>query len=330
MILYDESPLIPPGHTLAIICGGFPMTGATGYFPYDLYNGEVMGMLPPRIFAPPVYPPTYFYSMARGEDPAIQFVLDTLGHTIQALGDFDLDGLPETILCEFANAAMPGFEILNSACGIDFVSSPRMGSGLLINTNDVHLPAHHSLSDLCWFLPDNDFNHIADACLITPLWAFEEILPVAGGNVPWAGDESVALYASWQHNIAVLATDSLGDLVFDELGSMLMLDNVHTVCPIARPLIAGEFILANDLANGEHLRLAMKVVDPTIDDLTISFGDGLLRLDWGDVPGAGQYELLESVDDSEYFPTGISSAMSELELGPPLADIMHYEVAARR
>ncbi|MBK6909411.1 MAG: hypothetical protein IPH10_00515 [bacterium] len=330
MKLFEASPLVPPGHSLAVVCGGFPMTGEAGVFAYDLIEGEVFAVLPPRIFAPPDNPPMYFYSMARGPDPAFQYYLDTLGHKVLAMMDINLDGLPEILFSEYASLGMPGFEVLAEARGIDYVTSPWLGSGLLVNTNDVHLPPHHNLSDMFWFLPDNDHNHIADACMPVNLWAFKEVLPVAGGNIPWAGDMTVNLYASWQHHISVMSTDSVGGMTFGEVGSMVMMDGVHGICALNRPLEAGEFVLAQDNFNGTRVRLAAKVIDPTIHDLTLLYADGLLHFRWTEIPGARQYELMQSPDGMIYVPTGLLTMEPSFILPFPPDPLLHYQVAVRR
>ena len=156
-------------------------------------------------------------------------------------------------------------------------------------------------------------------------------LPVVQAPLPWAGETFVNIYASWQHNIAVYACDSLGQTLYGLLGTVYMADSVDAVCALTRPLVADEFVIAHDLNSNEQLLLATKVINPVPQHLTVAYAaDEAVHLSWSAVEGAAFYHIYASFDAVNFFFTGFVTPETHFILPPSGEPKQFYRVTAFR
>jgi len=330
MMIYESYSTFPPESSLAVICGGFPSAGISRIAAYVVCRDTVTPCLF-HDFGPPSSPPMFFYSMSLGHQPMMYHVLDTVIHQVLTMLDSNGDQIPDQILCSYADASRPGFAILSNARGIDKGTHHTGVAGLLVNTKDVHLPEHLSLSDRFWFLPDFDLDNVADACFESPFWEFADILPALQAPLPWAGENLVNIYASWHHNVSVYACDSLGQVLTELLGTVYLADSVEAVCTLNRSLMAGEFIIAHDLNTNEQLLLATQVIHPVPQRLTIACAaDETIHLRWDAVEGAAFYQIYASFDAENFFFTGLVTPETHFVLPPSAEPKQFYRVTAVR
>jgi len=333
MMIFENYFLLPPEHCLALICGGEALLGVARILALDIYQGQVMGQYSIQDFGPPLHPPMFFYSMTRSTETGLEFyyVLDTLNRQILTMADLNADLIPDEIAGIYASALWPGFEPLMNLRGVEAVIHPHMGFGLIgyeewMREADVFDPY-----DMSFFLPDADGDNVADACIPADRFEFLVFSPSIQVPLPWAGDTVVSLFATWDHDIAVWATDSLGQILFEELGMTHMFSGVDGECMLSRPLLAEEFVLPIDMQTGERLRLATKVINPIPQEVTIVLeAPGMLHLRWEAVPGAEYYAIYKALEPFE-FPPEPSFFTETNEIVLPLADeVKFYRVTAVR
>ncbi len=77
--------------------------------------------------------------------------------------------------------------------------------------------------------------------------------------LPIEGDQTVQLFATWNHTTEVWATDSQGQIFYELLGAAQMTEGVDAQCALNRHLVADEYILPIDVNTGERPWLATKV-----------------------------------------------------------------------
>jgi hypothetical protein len=320
-------------HTLVLICGGepveFPFTARI--LPLDIYEGEVWGELPMLDFTVPPYDPMFFYTMAYWSDLGRYYFVDTLNHQVVTMPDWDGNLIPDMEeLSTFASAFWSGFEPLYDMRSVEPTMHRYHGFGLIVNNEDVHYTDNICPYDERFFLADWDGDNVADECL--PAYRFEFLSSRPRIHVrPWAGEDVVMLFGSWDHSIEVWATDSLGEDLHEPLGNVWMEWGVHAECMLSRALEPGEFILAIDMETGGRLRLATKVIDPTPQNMTICFLPGVFVLQWEEVLGADHYNIYES-DDPELFPADPTYTAFINEFGLPMMpnEKLFYRVTAER
>jgi hypothetical protein len=325
MMIFENYFLLPDSHCLGLVCGGLPSMNIAQLLLLDIYHGEVISM--PITFD---YPGMFFYSITYSYETELYYVLDTLNQQILTMADMDGDSIPEAIMSVYANAFWPGFEPLLNMRGVDAGVHPYIGAGVSVNHFDVHLGHCVYPYDGVFYLPDYDGNSVADECLWVPMYEFLIFTPVIQHPLPWEGDISVMLHATWDHDIGVWTTDPLGEILFEPLGIIHMVGGVDAECMLMRPLEAGEFILAMDMNTGD-MSDPIQVMSLTPQEVTIVCeGSGLLHLRWEPVPGADYYAVYKSNDPFE-FPPEPSYFTETNEIVLPLADeVKFYRVTAVR
>jgi hypothetical protein len=119
--------------------------------------------------------------------------------------------------------------------------------------------------------------------------------------------------------------------MFEHLGYTFM-EMPHMDCWLDRDLMAGEFIIAQDMENGRKLKLATRVIDPTPQGLTVGLEDlTILTLRWEKVPGADYYTVYESFDPMDFTGATIHSTLTnELDLPMPPDAKVFYQVTAMK
>lgn len=340
---YDLSPFLrasdmmmfedySPEHCLALICGGEPAVNHARILGLEIYDGQVVSEFPLLLdFTVPPYDPMFFYSMVYWSDNERYYFVDTLNHQVVTMPDWDGDHIPDMEeLSTYASAFWPGFEPLFGMRSVEPTVHRHHGFGLIVNHEDAHYTDMIRPYDDRFFLADWDGDDVADECM--PAYRFEFVSSRPRIHVrPWAGEEVVMLFGSWDHPIEVWATDSLGSDLYEPLCTVWMEWGVHAECTLPRALELGEFILAIDAETGGRLRLATKVVDPTPQNLTIHFLPGVLLLQWDEVPGADHYNIYESDDPVEFSlePTYISFT-NEFAIPMPDPERWFYRVTAER
>ena len=335
MMLHNNFFMFPPEHSLALLCGGDLMLGHARIVGFDIFDGMVQPYLPPPDpyvlldFFVPDYDPMYFYSMAYSPDMDRYYLVDTLNQQIVTMGDYDGDLIPDMVdLSTFASAMM--FPDLVGMRSVEPTVHRYHGYGLIVNHEDTRYTDAIYPYDERLFLPDMNGDHIADACFPAMRFEFVTCKPKILGS-PWEGEISVQLMASWDHPIDVYATDSLGQTLFEPLGNTYM-EMPHMACGLFRPLMAGEYIIAQDMENGRKLKLATRVIDPTPQGLTVGIEDlTMLTLRWEAVPGADYYNIFESFDPMDF--TGATvyfTDTNEFSLPMPPDDKLFYQVKAMK
>ena len=304
--------MLPPEHSLVVVCGGMPPSGMARILLLDVFNGEVIGPVWQYDFGPPDWPPMFFYSMERAEMVHFWYVADTLNQRILLMQDVQLeDGVPDEIVSVFANAAEPGFELLGIAHGLDRATHRFMGTGLLANVYDAHIYELMNPYQMNYFLLDPDGDLHADFMMPLPLYEFTEFRPAIQVPLPWAGENFVQIYGSWEHDIAVMSTDETGQIVFEDLGMVHMAPGIDAECPLIRPLFPDEYIRPVDMQTGKSTGVT-QVIDPTPQDFTIFYIplEDVMEFCWKPVAGAGHYQIwwIDDLND----PAGWT------EFSPPL------------
>jgi hypothetical protein len=329
LMIFQDCAFLPPGHSLALICGGEPPMGVGRILALDLYAGEVVATYASADFGPPTHPPMFFYSMSRSVETGTYFVLDTMLHNVYTMTDLDGNLVPDEISGVFASAAWPGFEPLVDQHGVDETFHPFLGAGLMLTAYDAHPadllnpPREH------YFLPDADGNDMADGMLLLPLKEFLSITPIIQVPRPMPGDNFLLLFASWEHDVTVWSTDSTGELMIESLGMVHIAPGNYATCPLIRPLENGEYIVPRDTQNGKH-PAPILVTMPAPQHLVISVGpgDGIIFLHWDPVPGAIEYAIWMSNDGVEFFDSGMRTPINQFAIPP--ANKQFFEVRAIR
>ena len=334
MMLHNNFFMFPPEHSLALICGGDLMLGHARILGLDIFDGMVQPPDPFILldFTVPPYTPMYFYSMARSPDMGRYYLVDSLNQQIVTMGDYgDLIPIMED-LTTYASAFWPGFEPLLGMRSVEPTVHRYHGFGLIVNHEDQRYTDAIAPYDQRWFLPDMNGDHVADACFPASRFEFVTCKPHII-DPPWEGEMTVRLLASWDHPIEVYATDSLGQNNFEDLGWTYM-EMPHMSCELFRPLMAGEFIIAEDAENGRKLKLATRVIDPTPQDVTISLFDPAAQiyiLRWEAVPGANYYNIYESYDPMVFPPEPMyGSTTNEMHILAPIGEKLFYQVTAMK
>ncbi len=95
-----------------------------------------------------------------------------------------------------------------------------------------------------------------------------------------------------------------------------MMPGVDAECPLMRPLLAGEYVLAVDAETNQRLKIPTAVIDPTPHALTLYYFDGMMSLHWNAVPGAEYYTVYSTIGGMEIplFDTPDTQAMLPLPL----------------
>jgi len=302
-MIFENYFLLPDSHCLGLVCGGVPFAHVAQLLTLDIYHGEVVGPLGMLDF-----PEMFFYAMTHSDETELYYMLDTLNQQIVAMADMNADSVPETMISVYANAFEPGFEPLLNMRGVDAGEHPYHGAGVCVNHFDVHLGDLVCPYDVLFFLPDYDGNNMADVCLPIPRYEFLAFTPIIQLPPPWPGDCTVMLHATWEHDIEVWTSDSLGETLFEMLSVTPMMDGVDAECLLGRPLMAGEFIVPVDADMDEQQGPVVRVFDPTPHGLTMQYLPGIFLLRWEEVSGADHYNIYDSDDPVEFSlePTFIS------------------------
>lgn len=332
LITYPVHPMLPPGHALAVICGGLPDIGNARIAGFDLFHGEVIGMPIVHEFGPPLHPPMYFNSMMPNAPAGEWYVLDFLNHQILRMQDLVFaDGVPDEIAGVFASLAVPGFEPLLNAVGIDFAIHPFMGPGVLLVNYDIHIGEMHAPYDHFWFLMDADGDMQADVIAPTRLCEFLQVYPSIVGPQPWISEMHVQLFATWEHDIAVWSTDESGEILQEMLGMQHMARGMHAECMLLRPLMPHDRLVAVDMQTGQRSGPPVPVVAAMPEALVLHFDpDGILYMQWAPFPGAANYAIYASNDGVEFYDTGLRTTAPSFELPLPPIPRQYYHVTALR
>ncbi|MBU0509566.1 hypothetical protein KKH27_12120 [bacterium] len=331
LLVFPEPPMYPPGHSRGLVFGQNELSGAGRILALHLLEGEVIEPPTAVDFGLPLYPPMFFsaagYSEARGRF----FVVDTIGRQILHMVDINGDLLPDEIEGVYASAAWPGFELLDCMRGVDVSAHPFIGFGLTVSCDGRHAPEDVFAYEERWFLPDTDGDNVADLCEMLPVYQFLRFTPAIQYPPLWAGEMMVMLHGSWEHDIAVFASDSMGEVLFDQVGFVHMGPGIDMECPLLRPLLPGEFVIPVDMYDNRRPRLATPVVDPTPRSLTLFFDfDGQLHLRWEAVAGADHYLIYTSTDAISFGWTGDIAQTNEFVFPVPPEDVLFYRVTAEK
>jgi hypothetical protein len=331
MMLLLNYFMLPPQHSLALICGADPDLGHARMVGLDIYDGTVQPPEPYLMldFPAPPYDPMFFYSMAYSKDMHRYYVVDTLNQRIVSMGDYDGDLIPDPEdLTIYASAFWPGFEPLFGMRSVEPTVHSHRGFGLIVNFEDAGYTHSIKTYDMRFFLPDADGDNVADGCLPVPRYEFITCMPHVA--VPWAGESTIQVLATWEHAVAVWTSDSLGEDLYESLCDLWMVIP-DMGCDLMRPLMAGEFIIAMDMENGRKLNLATKVIDPTPKELVLWLdSDGMLHLRWKEVPGASYYCIYKGLEPFEFPPEPTYYSETNEIVVPSADDKKFYRVTASK
>ncbi|MBM3324858.1 MAG: T9SS type A sorting domain-containing protein, partial [Calditrichaeota bacterium] len=136
--------------------------------------------------------------------------------------------------------------------------------------DDVHIEHQIDPYATYLFLPDANYDRVADTCKTVYAYEFIYFTPHIQVPLPVEGNQVVQLFATWMHNIQVWASDSLGENLSEMLGAAQMSDGVDAECALSRALVEGEFILPVDQTTGQRPRLATRVGRDVSTDETVS------------------------------------------------------------
>jgi len=328
-MIFENYFLLPPEHSLALVCGGEPPLFMGRLLTLDMYEGEVVTPLDTLDF-----PDKFLYAMTADSNYAFYYILDTLNQEIFTMEDVDGDSIPDLMVSVYASAFWPGFEPLLNMRGVDAGMHPYYGAGLSVNHFDIHLGDLINPYAEIFFLPDYNADNVADECLLVPRYEFLTFTPVIQVPLPWIGESIVMLHATWEHDIEVWACDEMGEILYEMLGVTPMMDGVDAECMLSRPVMAEEYVLAMDTQTGTKSQ-AVGVIDPTPQGLTIYFTTEAtfipIRLLWEKVPGADHYNVYES-DDPMVFPPEPSYVTETNGIALPLipGENRFFQVKAER
>jgi hypothetical protein len=334
MLIFRNQPPIPPSESRVVLCGGLPMGGYRSRVrAMGLYSDGTLRE-PPDVeqdFGPPLYPPLFFGAMAYDLTRNVFFVLDTVQRRILNMVDANGDLVPDEIAGEYAHPIWPGFLPLQEATGLDVATHRTLGFGLIIQRGDKHIPHVVQYEQHWLFLPDANGDNIAESCLEVPAYQFLNLLPAIEEEVIWAGETTVPVFGTWQHNMLVWKTDSFGGARSELLGTAHMSD-LHMTCELSRPLLAGEFVLPVDELWSTSPSLATPVAYVTPTDLTLAFAeDSQLHLRWTAVDGATSYCIYSSEDCVTFFDTGLRADDTKIAFpAPPGGTRLCYRVTAEK
>ncbi len=326
-LIFNDYPLYPPGHSLGLIFGGTMLGDGALIMALHLFEGNVVE--PPLVlnFSPP---PMFFSSADYSEDREVFYVFDGLEKRILILSDLNFDLIPDFISGEYAGPFTPGFEMLIGARGVDIGEHPQLGWGITANRFGQHIPEHSYPYDFHFFLPDLNFDNVADLMIPVSLYEFMTFKPVFHAQPLWAEQMNVFIHGTWEHDIGVFISDSLGENLFAQIGVLHMSPTIDGECLLMQPLLAGMFVIPVDLVNGARLNLAVKVIDPTPRNLTLAYDpDGQLHLRWEAVEGAESYHIYGSADGVNYGWTGDITETTEFVM-PLIDQRFFYQVKAVR
>ncbi len=325
-MIFEDYFLLPPSHSLALVCGGEAPLFMGRLLTLDMYEGEVVTPLDTFDF-----PGRFLYAMTNNSNYTFYYLLDTLNQEIFTMQDIDGDSIPDLMASVYASAFWPGFEPLLNMRGVDAGIHPAYGEGLCVNHFDIHFgDLTNPYTDIL-FLPDYNADNIADECLLVPRCEFLTFTPVIQVPLPWIGENTVMLHATWDHDISVFLTDPLGEILYEELGMTHMSVGVDAECMLIRPLMAEEYMLALDLQTGTKSQ-AVGVIDPTPQNVTINvFDPGTIWLRWEEVSGATSYNIYES-DNPIDFPLEptYTTITNDIPILSPIGEKLFYRVTAGR
>jgi hypothetical protein len=274
MRIFNDPPQLPVGHSFALICGGVPALDVGRILALDIYQGQVVAPHETIDFGPPTYPPMHLRSMTRCIFSGLYFAIDAAYNAeeerIVAMSDNNQDLLPEAIISTYASSLWRGFEELEGMKGVDVGGYiPSRPFGLFVTHDDVHLPHAMDPYATFLFLPDANFDRVADACETVHAYEFLLFTPCIQVPLPVQGDQTVQLFATWMDNIQIWASDSLGQNLSELLGSVQILNGVDAACALSRPLVEGEFIVPVDQTINRRPSLATRVGSGSAADETI-------------------------------------------------------------
>jgi hypothetical protein len=310
----------PNGNGLLLLCGFVP--GAGGCLQaLELSDSSIVGEFSTQAFT------QYFYSMERVEATNSYFIVDTSTTQVYSMGDTNSDLLPDLITGTYASVST--FPQLAGMRSVEAAVHPVFGFGLIVNNESARYTHLIQPYDSRWFLVDSNGDNQADQCWPVRRCEFIQVTPQIRSE-PIAGDNFVSVFGTWNHEVGVYTTNEAGEVLFDLLGTVLFEDSVQYAMELARPLLAGEYIIPQDLVNGERSGCPTQVIFPPPTALVIGYDPefGMLQLTWEAVPGALTYALHASDDGVEFYDTGIRSGTNQLEIPLPPMEIQFYRVTA--
>ncbi|MCL4305012.1 hypothetical protein KJZ99_03805 [bacterium] len=308
-----------------ILLMGASRNGGTHLTGFQFQNGHVIG---PSPWWQMLFPPG-FYSFAYSNQMHCYFIVDTLNRVILRAPDMNEDKLPDGPFFVWAHAWQ--FPQLEGMLSVLPTAHPQHGYGLLVNDFDAHYSRWIPAYDVLPFLVDVDGAEGADIAFPCARYEFVNIKPRIVEPWPWAGENFCTVFGTWQHPIEVWRTDPTGEIMQQPLGVAFLNNNIVTECPLIEPLLPGDHILAFDPVSQKRLKLPYEVQDPTPRNLTIHYtGDGMFRLDWQDVEGAGAYRIEFSTDGVFWEDPGLITPVSEFMIPLLHSDLMMFRVIALR
>lgn len=334
-ILFDLGPLevsdmhgfedyFAPGISLLMFAGAH-RDGGSHLTAAMIDHGQVVQPFP---FWQMRYPPG-LYSFAYSEQMHCYFFVDTLMKFIIVAPDMDGNKLPDGPTPLWATAMQ--FPEITDMLSVTPTNHPQHGFGLLVNDCDAHfsrwIPAYAERP----FLKDLGGPEGADVSFMCRRFEFVNIKPRITEPWPWQGDMQCTVFGTWTHPVEVWTTDPSGEILIEPLGVAVLADDIVGQCPLLRPLLAGERIVAVDPISGKRLRTAYQVPEPIPRELTIRYMEsGELRLDWMDVVGAASYGIEVSFDGYVWEDPGLSTQESEITLPLLHLNLTMFRVVARR
>ena len=253
--------------------------------------------------------PMFLYTIARAPTGNLYYAVDTAAAVIHRLLDVDGDQLPEAAAGIYASAA--NFPPLDSMRSVEVGQHPFFGEGLIVNPGPARYSTLIQPYEWRWFLMDTDGDEMADQCLPVRRCEFMRVSPRVQ-ITPWAGEVTARVLGTWEHEIALFATDESGEIEYEMLGMVHLADSIQVSLPLARPLLAGEFVRPRDLVTGSHAPNPTAVIDPTPQEFVIFYLplEDVMRFCWEPVPGAGCYQI--------WWTDDLNDAASWTEFSPPL------------
>jgi hypothetical protein len=314
-----------PNGVNLLLCG--LVGGYTGRIQgLSVLNGEVVGTIATMNLPWPIY------SMTRLGNSHTYFLVDTSTSRIRVACDTNFDTVPDEIIGVFADAAQyPELDGLHMA---EPATHPDYGFGVLTGIGDVDLRDEEDPYDPRFFMPDANWDLVADA--VIPLHVYEFLDYVPAIVSPWNGNAFVDMRAQWRHDVNVYASDSSGQNLGELLGNVRITAGMDAIVPISRALNTGEYVIGVDQTTGRRPSVATPVVDPTPQHLVVfrtAANDSTpeqLRLDWKDVPGAEYYLIFASTDGLNFGATGDRVYWHNFSMPLPVETRRFYQVVAHR
>lgn len=314
-----------PGVSMVLLIGNNRL-GGSHVTALQMQEGMVTGPVP--WWTLPL--PPGFYSMNYSSDMQSYFLVDTLDHSIYRAPDSDGDLLPDGPILPWAT--MFQFPQLANMLSVKPTYHPGHGFGLIVNESDEHfsrwIPAH----EVCSFLVDMDGAEGADAAFPCRRLEFVNIQPRITDPFPWPGDMTCTVFGTWQHPIEIWTTDPLGQVFIEPIGVTVLGDDIVASCPLLRPLMHDEYILAVDAVTDRHISSPFHVSNPTPKALTIFYDvtHEAFTLDWQDVPGATSYRIEVSFDGWQWEDVGFIAVESRYVMPDQHLNYLEFRVIAQR